>query len=300
MNATKHKLSRLEGWGSILANILLFGLKYWAGLVSGSIAIVADAWHTLSDSISSIFVLIGAKVSEKPPDDHHPFGHGRAELITAIIIGMFLAFIAYEFTRESISRLLHNEHTHFGTLAVTVTLISIFVKEGLAQFSFWAFRKTGSKALRADGWHHRTDALSSLLILLGILAGKQWWWVDGSLGIMVALLIFYAAVEIIRDAIDPLMGKTPDQGTIKDIAKLCNDICGRPIHAHHFHVHEYGDHCELTFHIRFPSEYKIKLAHQLTNEIEKKIRDRYKMEATIHMEPQGENNANETNVTNIA
>ena len=168
MNLSKPQLTKIEGWLSIITNTLLFTLKYWAGIVSGSIAIIADAWHTLSDSISSIFVLIGARMSTKPPDEHHPFGHGRAELITAIVIGMFLAFVAYEFIRESILRLTTNEYGRFGPLAIIATTVSIIVKEMLAQFAFWAFRRTGSKTLRADGWHHRTDALSSLLILIGI------------------------------------------------------------------------------------------------------------------------------------
>ena len=90
-----------EGWLSIGINILLFALKYWAGVVSGSVAIIADAWHTLADSITSIIVLIGTKTSEKPPDNKHPFGHGRAEIIAAFIIGVFLAFIAFEFFLES-------------------------------------------------------------------------------------------------------------------------------------------------------------------------------------------------------
>ncbi len=285
---TKSQLSRAEGWISIIINSLLFVLKYWAGLVSGSIAIIADAWHTLSDSISSVFVLVGTKVSERPPDDRHPFGHGRAELITAIIIGMFLAFIGYEFLRESISRLVEKQASTFGAIAKIVTVFSVLAKEGLAQFAFWAYRKTNSKPLRADGWHHRSDAISSVLILVGIFLGGQFVWMDGVLGILVALLIFYSAFEIIRDAVDPLMGKTPDDELIKNIKRLCNTTFGQSIHAHHFHIHEYGDHTELTFHIVFSSEYTLKQAHDLTTKIESQIRDEFNIEATIHMEPEGD------------
>ncbi|MBN1480832.1 cation transporter [candidate division KSB1 bacterium] len=285
---TKQQLVKHEGRISILVNILLFGLKYWAGIVTGSVAIIADAWHTISDSISSIFVLIGAKVSEKPPDDRHPFGHGRAELITTIMIGIFLAFVAYEFTRESISRLLSHEQVHFGRLALFVTIVSILVKESLAQFAFWAWRKTNSKSLRADAWHHRTDALSSILVLIGILLGNHIWWIDGALGILIALLIFYSAFYIIRDSIDPLMGKKADRSIINKLKPLCSQICGESIQTHHFHIHEYGDHTELTFHIVFPSDYTLQVAHDLTNQIEMAIRDQFSIEATIHMEPRGD------------
>jgi len=283
-----NRYSYIEGWVAIAANTLLFILKYWAGMVSGSIAIIADAWHTLSDSISSVFVLVGTKVSEKPPDERHPFGHGRAELVTAILIGMFLIFISYEFIRDSITKLLSTQGANYGTLAIVATVVSIVVKEGLAQFAFWTARRSNSPSLRADGWHHRTDALSSIIILIGILLGQVFWWVDGVLGILVALLLLYAAIEIIRDAVDPLMGKKPEAGLLDDIHSLCKKIAGETIHTHHFHLHEYGTHTELTFHLVFPEHYTLKKAHDLADDIEKQIREQFNIEATIHMEPKGD------------
>ena len=291
MNTTKTKnanLSYIEGWLSIGLNILLFAMKYWAGIVSGSIAIIADAWHTLSDSISSIFVLIGTRVSEKPPDKRHPFGHGRAELVTAILIGMFLMFVAYEFGRESISNLLRHESANFGAVAIIVTIISIIIKEAKAQFAFWAFRRTGYRSLRADAWHHRTDALSSLIILLGILLGRTVWWVDGLLGLFVGLMIAYAAVNIIRDAVDPLMGRIAGGKMLEQITELCNRHSGDFLRAHHFHIHEYGSHVEITFHLVFPAQYTLRQAHTIANQIELDVRNTYNIEATIHMEPEGE------------
>ena len=148
-----------EGWLSIIGNIFLFVLKYWAGIVTGSIALIADAWHTLSDSVSSVIVLIGGKISQKPADEEHPFGHGRAEHIAAIIIGVLLAIVAFDFIVSSIEKFGTHEKTVFGTIAWIVTIVSILVKEGMAQYAFWAAKKANSSILRADGWHHRTDAL---------------------------------------------------------------------------------------------------------------------------------------------
>ncbi|MFC2135505.1 cation diffusion facilitator family transporter, partial [Bacteroidota bacterium] len=155
------KLSYTEGWLSIVVNILLFILKYWAGLVTGSIAIFADAWHTLSDSVSSIILIFGVKISVKSADRDHPFGHGRAENIAAIIIAILLMFIALNFVKESVEKLINRESVVFGTLSIIVIVISILGKEGLAQFAFWAGKRTGSQILKADGWHHRSDAISS-------------------------------------------------------------------------------------------------------------------------------------------
>ena len=101
-------------------------------------------------------------------------------------------------------------------------------------------------------------------------------------------MIFYSAYEIVRETIDPLMGKLPDKKLIDEVTALCNDICGQPIQAHHFHVHEYGDHNELTFHVVFPADYTLKKAHDLANRIESALRQKYNIEATIHMEPKGD------------
>lgn len=282
---SKQKLSYTQGWISIAVNGLLFAFKYWAGFVTGSLALMADAWHTLSDSLSSIIVIIATKISSKPPDKEHPFGHGRAELIAAIIIGVILGLIGFEFAKDSIARLINHESVQFGKFAIWVTAISIVVKEGLAQFSFWTYRKTGNQTLKADGWHHRSDAISSLIILIGIFAGSYYWWIDGVLGLVVSLLIFYAAYEIIKEGTDPLLGEKPDKELIEELASISNKAFGKETYLHHVHVHRYGDHVELTMHIKLPKNTTLEAAHEVADEIELEIHRKLQVEATIHMEP---------------
>ena len=278
-------LAYIEGWVSIAVNILLFILKYWAGIVSGSVALLADAWHTLSDSISSVVVIVGAMVSSKPPDRDHPFGHGRANLIAAIIIGVLLAVIGFNFFVESINKLRDHKGASYGTLAIVVTALSVFSKEFLARFSIWAGRKTSNQALIADGWHHRSDAISSVIVLIGIVAGSQFWWIDGILGILVTCLLFYAAYDVIRDATNPLLGETPDEETISELERLASHAAGQETHLHHVHIHRYGDHVEVTMHIRLPPATKLETAHNIATAIEQIVSEELKMEATIHMEP---------------
>lgn len=282
------RLAYNEGWLSIGVNFVLFGLKYWAGTVTGSVAIIADAWHTLSDSLSSVFLLVGARVSSKPPDKKHPFGHGRAELIASIMIAALLAFVAYEFITESIARLINKEDVIFGTIAIVVTIISVVMKELLAQYAFWGARKTGSSSLRADGMHHRTDAASSLLILIGIFLGRFFWWIDGVLGIIVALLILYAAYDILKEANSRLLGEAPDPKLKERLEKSAGKITGLDLNIHHIHLHEYGDHQELTFHIKLPEKMSVDEAHNLSDSIEKQVENDLGMVATIHMEPRKE------------
>ncbi|MGE4287337.1 MAG: cation diffusion facilitator family transporter [Salinivirgaceae bacterium] len=280
----KKNYSFIEGWISIIGNVILFVLKYWAGIVTGSIALIADAWHTLTDSVSSMVVIISAYISKKPADKDHPFGHGRADLVSSIIIGMLLIMIGFEFILKSIEQLKSGTAVHFGTLALVVTLISILIKEGMAQYAFWAARKTNSPILKADGWHHRTDALSSVVVLIGIILGRFYWWIDGLLGIIVALLIFYAAYQILKESIDRLMGEIPDDKLILQINKITRDL-HMDVCPHHFHMHKYGDHIEMTFHILLPPHITLEEAHRNANTIEETIREHMNIEATIHMEP---------------
>jgi cation diffusion facilitator family transporter len=282
MNA-KHASS--AGWLSIIVNTLLFILKYWAGIITGSIALIADAWHTLSDSISSIVLLFGIKFSKKPADKDHPFGHGRYELVTALTIGAILGLIGYSFLLGSVEKLIDHETAQFGLAAIVVTILSILGKEGLAQYSFFIGRKSNNKAVTADAWHHRSDAITSIIILMGILFGSRFWWIDGVLGIIVSVFIFYVSYKICSEAINRLLGEKPDEATLGQIRDISFQIANRDLYLHHIHIHTYGDHKEITFHIRLPSEMTLEEAHRIATRIERRILEELNIQATIHMEP---------------
>ncbi len=276
----------IEGWVSISANIVLFCLKLWVGLITGSVALVADAYHTLTDSVSSAIVIFSGWLSRKPADDQHPFGHGRSDLISSVIIGVILALIGFEFLFKSVEQIRSGVGVEYGIAAIVVTIVSILVKELMAQFAFWAARKKNNPILKADGWHHRTDALSSIIILVGILCSSFATWIDGALGIVVTLLIFYASWEILNDSASRLIGETPDRDLLKQI-DLIIDETGLDVQPHHFHLHRYGDHIELTFHLTMDAGLTLEEAHEKAHRIEQELRDQLGIEATIHMEPEG-------------
>ena len=277
-----------EGWVSIIVNTLLFGLKYWAGVVSGSIALMADAWHTLTDSISSVIVLIGGKISNKPADNEHPFGHGRAEHIAAIIIGVLLAIVAFDFVVSAYEKFRSQQAGNFGTIAIVVTIVSVVLKEVLAQYAFWGFRKTGSSVLKADGWHHRTDSLSSIIILVGIFVGRYFWWIDAVLAFIVAVMIAYASYEILSKEIKSLLGEEVDPELIREITKGVTGLLGMEVHIHHFHLHKYGNHQELSCHIKLSPDMPLHEAHRICTQIEKMLLNKFDLVATIHPEPLGQ------------
>ena len=285
MRTDQSKLAARAGWISILVNVLLFGLKYWAGIASGSVAIIADAWHTLSDSITSIIVVISVWIASRPPDEEHPFGHGRAEILASTIIGVLLAVIAVEFCIESVQRLVQQEAANYGTLAIAITALSVLAKEGLARYSIIIGKKTGSRSLKADAWHHRSDAISSVVILAGIFLNKFIWWIDGAMGILVALLILHAAYGILKDVFNAFLGEKPDKQILKKINDICTKHYESAVYPHHIHVHHYGEHTEMTLHIKLDKNLSLEGAHNITSMIEDDIRAELGIEATIHTEP---------------
>lgn len=282
---SRNKYIVQEGWISIIGNTVLFGVKYWAGIVTGSLALIADAWHTLSDTVSSVIVLIAGKVSRKPADDDHPFGHGRAEHIAAIIIGVLLAIVAFDFIVGAIEKFSTKEKTVFGTIAWVVTIVSILAKEAMAQYAFWAAKKTNSSILKADAWHHRSDALSSIVILIGLTVGNYFWWTDAVLSFIVALMIGYTSYEILSKEITSLLGESPDEELLLSIRETAQKACDQPIHLHHIHIHNYGQHSEMSCHIKLPPKMQLEDAHDICTKIETVIEEKYGYISTIHPEP---------------
>ncbi|MDR0645098.1 MAG: cation diffusion facilitator family transporter [Treponema sp.] len=279
------KAGYVEGIVSIIVNTALFTFKLWVGIITGSIALTADAWHTFSDSISSIVVVIAVKLAAKKADKEHPFGYGRWEQIAALFIAFFLGIIAFEFMRTSVLEFRNRETVRFGVIAIVVTVVSIVVKESLARYAFYLGRKTGSASVKADGWHHRSDALSSIVVLVGILLAKRFWWIDSVLGVIVALLLLRAVYRIIKEVITELLGEEPSRDLIGRITDAIKTVYGGDLHVHHFHIHNYTVHKELTFHIRLDGTMSIGEGHAIASDIERMIEERLGIIATIHVEP---------------
>jgi cation diffusion facilitator family transporter len=234
-----------------------------------------------------VVVVIAANLSSRKADKEHPFGHGRWEEIAALLVAMFLGIIAYEFLKDSISRLGEKKDVTFGAIAIIITIVSIVAKEALAQYAFYLGKKTDNGSVKADGWHHRSDALSSVVVLAGILLAKfnSFWWIDGVLGIVIALMLFYATFEIMKEATNKLLGQEPSRKLIDDVTKEIVEIYGNDLKTHHFHVHNYVLHKELTLHIKLKKDLTIEAGHKIASEIESMILQKFDINATIHMEP---------------
>lgn len=271
---------------SILGNTLLFVLKLWVGIHSHSLALQADAWHTISDTLSSLVVLVGVYIARRPADREHPFGHGRYELLTALLVGAMLAWVAGTFLYKGILLLLNHDSAKFGTAAIVVTVVGILVKEVMARITFRVARRSGNTALYADGWHHRSDALSSVVVLCGIFLGYYFWWIDGALSIVVALMIAYVAWQTIKRASSTLVGEAPSEKLQQEIEKVVRSAMPQyNLSPHDFRLHNYIQNQELTVHIVLPDAMTVSEAHNIIVLIERQLRHDLALNATVHIEP---------------
>jgi len=283
-NNWKNNLGLVEGGVSVILNTLLFVAKYWVGYLTGSVAIMADAWHTLADSFTSLVVIIGFWIAGKKADKEHPFGHGRAEIIGAIVIATLLGVVGWNFLKESVSRLYSFRGAVYNLVVIYVFIASVILKEALARFSFWAARKINSESLRGDAWHHRSDAVASGLIVVGAIFARRFWWLDGVLGMGVSLLILYAAYDILNSAVQPIMGEAITAKLEKDIKQITKKVSPLVNSVHHLHIHNYGNHTEITLHVRLPAAIQLGEAHAIATRIERAIKQEKNMEATVHLE----------------
>ncbi|HHY61226.1 MAG TPA: cation transporter, partial [Clostridia bacterium] len=226
----RKKYGLLEGWVSIVVNVLLFGMKLFFGLVINSVSLIADAVHTLADVITSAIVVVSFKVASRPGDREHPFGHGRAEQIATLIIAVLLGLVGLEFAKESLARLFRPPAVEYNLVVMGALLLSAFVKEWMYRFARELAERIDSAALLGDAWHHRTDAFASLGVgvgLLGVLLGYPR--VDAVLGLIVSGLILYTAYEIGRECSDRLLGRRPPEemvAAVKDCALQVEGVLG--------------------------------------------------------------------------
>jgi len=291
----KEKAQITKGIVTIAANTALFAAKLWAGLVTGSIALMADAWDTLSDSMIAVFIIIAAKLASKKPDKEHPFGHGRWELIASIIMAFILVLVGYEFFSRSIDSIQNRESVMFGTFAIVVTVSSIVVKELLAQYGFYLGRKYNNPVMTAEAWNARSDTFMSAVILIGIVLTRVTaglWWMDSVLGIFCALVIFYAAFKVMKETVTRLLGEEPDAEFLEKLDHEIGEIYENDLMVHHVHLHNYISQKELTLHIRLNKEMTIEHGHEIASALEKMIKEKFEMVATIHVEPLKSNTGN--------
>jgi cation diffusion facilitator family transporter len=275
----------IQGWISICANLLLFVLKLIFGFLSNSIALIADAFHTLSDMVSSAVVVFGFKMASKPADKEHPFGHGRAETIAALTISILIGFTGIEFIKTSITRFLDPAAIELSWAVILVVMTTIILKEVLARLSFNLGDKINSNTLIADAIHHRSDMWSSVLVLSAF--GGTWLGypkADALMGIGVAVMMIQSAYAIARSAIDDLLGKPVDKKTIKNIKEYAMQVA-EVSNVHDIVVHSYGAHRFISLHIEIAEGKSPESMHEIADNVEKLLSEELEADVITHVDP---------------
>ncbi len=282
---SKYKVGIYEGIISCIVNTILFVLKLIIGLYLKSISLITDAFHSLSDSLSSIVLIIGFYYSSKPPDEEHPFGHARVEHISALIVSIMLFIIAFEFAKDSVIRIFKPEKIIFSVPCLIAIILTIILKEFLSQYSLKLAKKIDSVAIEADAFHHKTDVYATILVVISLILSKfNINRIDGIIGLAISLYIGYVAYEMAQKAINPLLGEKPDDSLIEKVKKIAlsfNEITG----IHDIIIHNYGDKYIISFHIEVPDTLDPNKIHEIADEVEKKVSISCNATCIVHQDP---------------
>lgn len=282
----RQKYGMLCGMLGILLNVLLFIGKFLAGTVSKSISITADAFNNLSDAGSSVITLIGFRMSGAEPDVDHPFGHGRIEYISGLIVSGAILIMAFELIKSSVEKIIHPEAVEFSIMAAVILLISIGVKLYMAYYNHSIGKKIESAAMKATAMDSLSDSCATTVVLVAAIAGKlTGLQIDGYCGVLVGVFIFYAGINAARDTLNPLLGQPPKEEFVEQIEELVlkhEDVRG----IHDLVVHDYGPgRVMISLHAEVPAEGDILKLHDVVDNIEHELRSELKCEAVIHMDP---------------
>ena len=272
----------LCGVVGILFNVLLFAGKFLAGTISHSIAITADAVNNLSDAGSSIVTLAGFKLAGTKPDPEHPFGHGRIEYISGLVVAAAILLMAYELIRDSVGKIVHPEETEFSGLIVVILVLSILVKLYMYFYNHTIGKKLDSAAMQATAIDSLSDTCATMAVLAATLIGHfTGLHIDGWCGVLVGVFILYAGISAAKETLNPLLGQPPAEDFVMQIDRIVMshpEICG----IHDLIVHDYGPGRKMvTLHAEVPADGDILEVHDVIDNVENELREKLGIESTL-------------------
>lgn len=282
---------KFASYVGILLNLILTTSKIFFGILSNSISIIADGINNLADASSSIITLLGFKLSAKPSDEKHPYGHGRIEYITGLIISVFIIFIGFNLAQSSFNRLFHKEDMNISIITIIILIISIFIKVIQSAINISIGKKIDSKTLIATAIDSRNDIISTLSVLIssGIFYFYEFS-IDGYIGLLVSAFIIYSGISLTIEMSSPLIGELPSDDIVKNIEDLVlshKEIIG----IHDLIVHNYGvGKIFASLHIEVDASKDIMQSHELVDHIEADMSSKLNINFVAHMDPVEINN----------
>ncbi len=280
------KYGRLSGTIGIACNIVLAIAKLVIGIISGMVSIIADSINNFSDCASSIISLVGFKLAAKPADDEHPFGHARYEYISGLAVAVLVLIAGFELLKASVEKIIHPTEVEFSIALFIVLIISILVKAGMAVFNYRIGKKIKSSVILATAADSRNDVLTTSAVLIAALisyfANIN---LDGPMGVIVALFILWSGIGLIKDAIAPLLGETPDEELVKEIEAKIMSYEG-VLGTHDLMVHDYGPGRRFaSVHVEVPAERNVLECHEIIDKIEEDFHRERDLHLVIHYDP---------------
>ncbi|MCI8361451.1 MAG: cation transporter [Clostridiales bacterium] len=277
---------RMAGFTGIVCNILLFILKLSAGLISGSVSVMADAFNNLSDTGSSIVTMVGLKMAGRPADPEHPFGHGRMEYMSGFIVSLIITLVGVELFKSSAEKIASPQELTVSAVTIVVLVCSIALKLWMCLFNRSLGKRIGSGALKATALDSLTDsaATAGVLVAVGVSAlfGVN---IDPYMGLIVAGFIIYTGLKTAKDTLDPLLGTAPDPELVECIQREVLAYEGF-LGIHDLIVHNYGPgRLFVTLHVEVPHNTDILHCHEQIDLCERELGEKLSLELVIHMDP---------------
>ncbi|MDG6219866.1 MAG: cation-efflux pump [Candidatus Thermoplasmatota archaeon] len=296
--SVRAKYGYLEAAVSIVGNFLLAALKMAVGLLIGSVSIIADAVHTLSDVGTSIVVIVGMTAAKKEPDEEHPFGHGRYEYIATLLIAIVLFVVAVEIFLTSLDKFHNPTIPIFGEytpIVYGVMVVGIISKELMARYAILLGKKINSKMLEADAWHHRADSITTIGVLAGLILIQlefplgYYQYADPALGIAISAYIGFEAIKLAKESADLLVGRKDEESAYDELANAAKRVEG-VVDVHDLYVHDYGVRRIISLHVTVESIATTEISHRIATNVEEAVKKAYKgeAEAIVHVEPCGQ------------
>ena len=276
----------LSGWISIFATLSLFILKMVLGLMAGSISVVADAFHILSHLANSVILVVSFWVTSRPATAKTPFGHGRMEHVAPLIMSVFLFVSGIQIGERSVHQVLDPHAIHYWSALPWILLATILVKEWVGQFVRYLGKRVSSHAILVNAFHHRIEAVITLTVIGGLVAGHHFHRpeLDGYIGILVSAWLLYLGFDHGREAIVPLLGKAPSKDMIQRIRETARSVDGIE-DVHEIIIHDYGSMYLISAHVEIPEKFGSANMHEIAERCEGKLRKTYGGEAVCHTDP---------------
>ncbi|MFO7820858.1 MAG: cation diffusion facilitator family transporter [Lentisphaeria bacterium] len=296
INANSGKVIKVTAIG-LVYNVGLCIIKVFAGVVGNSQAVLADGVHSLSDIASDLVVITGAKFWSEPADSEHPYGHGRVESVVSLGIAALLAAAGAGIVFSALSTLQSGQKEAPGWIAAAAAALSLLIKEGLYRWTIRRGRETGSSALEANAWHHRSDALSSIPALLAVIGAKlfpEWWLLDPIGGIVVSVLILHAAWAISRQSLQALIDRGASEDEVKRIRQLASQVEG-VIRVHAIRTRSLGQGWNADLHVLVDPALTVREGHDIAERVHELLLTQGPRVADtlVHIEPFDQENSKE-------